>query len=97
MGIGGSIFLIAIGAVLIFALESDISGLDIDALGVILMLAGGLGLFMTLVIWGPSRLRAGAIVEEHRVYEEPRPHNGGVIEEHRVYEEPPVYDEQPPR
>ncbi|MCI0686936.1 MAG: DUF6458 family protein [Sporichthyaceae bacterium] len=78
MGIGASIFLIAVGAILTFALERDISGLDIDVIGIILMLAGALGLFMFMVVWGnaaaPRRRMAQPpteIVEERRVYEDP--------------------------
>ena len=55
MGIGASIFLIAVGAVLAFALEYDISGIDLSVVGWILMLVGGLGLLVTVVIWAPRR------------------------------------------
>jgi len=75
MGIGASIFLIAVGAILTFAVERDISGLDIDVIGIVLMLAGALGLFMFLVIWGPSARRRALppqeVVEERRVYDDP--------------------------
>ncbi|MGH2394144.1 MAG: DUF6458 family protein [Candidatus Limnocylindria bacterium] len=76
MGIGASIFLIAVGAILTFALERDISGLDIDVIGIILMLAGALGLFMFMMVWGnattPRRRAApNEVVEERRVYEDP--------------------------
>jgi hypothetical protein len=75
MGIGASIFLIAVGAILTFAVERDVSGLDIDVIGIVLMLAGALGLFMFLVIWGPSARRRALppqeVVEERRVYEDP--------------------------
>ena len=33
MGIGGSIFLLALGAILAFAVNADISGLDINIIG----------------------------------------------------------------
>lgn len=75
MGIGASIFLIAVGAILTFAVERDITGLDIDVIGIVLMLAGALGLFMFLVIWGPSARRRALppqdVVEERRIYEDP--------------------------
>lgn len=78
MGIGASIFLIAVGAILTFAVERDsISGLDIDVIGIILMLAGALGLFMFLLIWGPAARRRALPPEE-------------VIEERRVYDDPPL-------
>jgi len=77
MGIGTSIFLIAVGAILTFAVERDISGLDIDVIGIVLMLAGALGLFMFLLIWGPAARRRSLPPDE-------------VIEERRVYEDPPL-------
>ena len=48
MGIGTSIFLIAFGAILYFAVETDISGLEISTVGVILMIVGVLGLVISL-------------------------------------------------
>ena len=40
MGIGTSIFLIAAGAILYFAVDADVSGLDIATVGLILMICG---------------------------------------------------------
>jgi hypothetical protein len=71
MGIGVSVFLVALGAILAFAVEFDVSGLDMNAIGYILMLAGAIGLVMTLVVWGPRR-RGSAPVEERRVYDDRR-------------------------
>lgn len=72
MGIGVSVFLIALGAILAFAVEFDISGLDVNAIGYILMLAGAVGLVMTLVVWGPRRRSDSGVVEERRVYDDRR-------------------------
>ena len=47
MGIGISVFLIAVGAVLAFAVSATASGVNLDAIGVILMLVGGLGLLVS--------------------------------------------------
>jgi hypothetical protein len=55
MGIGASIFLIAVGAILTFALEIEVGGVDLDVVGWILMVAGALGLIFTAFIWGPRR------------------------------------------
>jgi hypothetical protein len=52
MGIGISIFLIAVGAVLAFGVDVAVRGLDLTTVGVILMIAGGIGLFMDLLIFG---------------------------------------------
>lgn len=55
MGIGISVFLIAVGAVLTFALDVSVSGVDLDMVGVIMMVAGVLGLVVDLVIFAPRR------------------------------------------
>ncbi len=51
MGIGVSIFLIAIGAILVWAVNAEVAGLDIDAVGVILMVVGGIGILLSLIFW----------------------------------------------
>lgn len=66
MGIGVSIFLIAIGAILTFAVNATVSGIDINVIGVILMIAGVLGLLAAMLIFGP-RSRGGDVVEERVV------------------------------
>jgi hypothetical protein len=58
MGIGASVFLIAVGAILTFALNARVGFLDIDVVGGILMIAGVLGLIFTAFIWGPRQRRA---------------------------------------
>ncbi|MFF5294988.1 DUF6458 family protein [Paractinoplanes globisporus] len=55
MGIGGSIFLLAVGAILAFAVNADISGIDINIIGWILMAAGFIGLIITLWYWNSRR------------------------------------------
>jgi hypothetical protein len=51
MGISLSILLIAIGAILTWAVSATVSGIDINAVGVILMVVGVLGLLVSLVFW----------------------------------------------
>jgi hypothetical protein len=55
MGIGVSIFLIAVGAILTFAVEATVNGIDINTVGVILMLAGLVGILVDLIIFAPRR------------------------------------------
>ncbi|MCA1823235.1 MAG: DUF6458 family protein [Mycobacteriales bacterium] len=55
MGIGASIFLMAVGAIIMFAVNGDVAGIDKNALGLILLIAGALGLLFTALIWGPRR------------------------------------------
>ncbi|MDQ3778686.1 MAG: hypothetical protein M3310_07495 [Actinomycetota bacterium] len=51
MGLGVSLLLIAVGAVLVWGLESDLGGIDEDAIGVILMIIGAAGLLLSLLFW----------------------------------------------
>ena len=55
MGIGVGIFLIALGAILTFAVNASVSGLDINVVGGILMAVGALGLVLDLVVFAPRR------------------------------------------
>jgi Domain of unknown function (DUF6458) len=51
MGIGVSLFLIAIGAILTWAVDAEVSGLDIQVVGVILLIVGIAGILLSLVFW----------------------------------------------
>ncbi len=53
MGIGISIFLIAVGAVLAWAVEVQAQGIDLNAVGVILMIVGLIGLVASMLFWSP--------------------------------------------
>jgi hypothetical protein len=55
LGIGFSILLLAVGAVLAFAVNAVVPHVDLVTAGVILMVAGAVGLLMSLTIWGPRR------------------------------------------
>lgn len=55
MGIGVSVLLIAVGAILTFALDVTVSGVDLDLVGVILMAAGVLGIIVDLAVFAPRR------------------------------------------
>lgn len=68
MGIGGGIFLIAVGAILAFAFKADAGWLDMQVVGWVLMLAGLAVLSLTLWFWRDRRLRvAPSVVEEARL------------------------------
>ena len=51
MGLGTSIFLIAVGAILDFAVTWRVQGVDLKAVGAILMIIGAIGLVLSLVFW----------------------------------------------
>ena len=55
MGIGVGLFLIAVGAVLTWAVNATVSGVDINTVGVILMIVEGLGILLDLIIFAPRR------------------------------------------
>ena len=55
MQIGGSLFLLAIGAILAFAVQDAIAGVDLVMVGYILMAVGALGLIFSLIVSGQRR------------------------------------------
>jgi hypothetical protein len=58
MGIGGSILLIVVGAILAFGINNqDLGPFNLDTIGWILMLAGLFGLVLTLWVWNSRRTR----------------------------------------
>lgn len=65
MTIGGSIFLIAVGAILKFAVTTSISGIDLATVGVILMLAGIVGLLIGLFLLANNRRHPAATRERY--------------------------------
>ena len=75
MGIGFSIFLFVIGAILTFAVEVEASGFNLNTVGIILMVGGLLGLVASMLFWSSfspwSRRRTVAggdtVVEERRI------------------------------
>ena len=51
MGIGVSLFLIALGAILAFAVADNLSGVDLVAVGWILMAVGAVGALLSAIFW----------------------------------------------
>jgi Domain of unknown function (DUF6458) len=88
MGIGVGVFLIAVGAILTFAVHVTTSGFNIHTVGVILMIAGALGLVVTMTIFAPRR--RATTVEERTVSRDPLVPGGAVTRE-RVTEHREVY------
>ena len=60
-GIGFGIFLVAVGAILRYAVTAEVAGIDIGTVGVILMVAGAVLFFLSLffVIWGRQSAAGG--------------------------------------
>jgi hypothetical protein len=81
MPLGTSIFLIAVGAILRYAVTATVEGINITTVGLILMIVGIVGLVLSIfymLAWGPRR--AGAVEERDRV-----------VERNPTYREPPAY------
>ncbi len=78
MPLGTSIFLIALGAILRYAVTASTSGISLPTVGLILMIVGIAGLVLSIfymLAWSPRR---GRVMRERVVERDP-------------YEEPPVY------
>ena len=71
MGLGVSIFLIAVGAVLAWAVNASVSGLELQTIGWILMIVGIVGLLLSLVFWSSW---GGPAWGSRRRYEEAPPY-----------------------
>jgi hypothetical protein len=72
--LGTSIFLIAVGAILRYAVTATTSGISIHTVGLILMIVGIVGLVLSLLYmlaWSPRRAGAGDRVVERDTYREP--------------------------
>jgi Domain of unknown function (DUF6458) len=64
MGLGVSLILIAAGAILAWAVEVSVSGVDLQAVGWVLLVVGIVGIVLSLIFWsswggvgGPARRR----------------------------------------
>lgn len=67
MGFGTSLFLITVGAILTFAVTVDAEGFNINTVGIILMIVGGIGLLASIAFWntwGGFRNRRRRVVED---------------------------------
>ena len=51
MGIGVSLLLIAVGAILIWAVNATVSGLELQTIGWILLVVGAIGGLLSLIFW----------------------------------------------
>ena len=51
MGIGVSLILIAVGAILVWAVEAEVSGVDLTAVGWILLIVGAAGALLSMIFW----------------------------------------------
>ena len=82
MGIGASIFMLALGAIITFAFNIRVGWLDLDIVGWVLMGAGALGLIISLTIFNRRRT---TVVQQPTTISRP-------TTTERVVEERPPYD-----
>ena len=72
MGFGVSLVLIAVGAILLWAVNASVRGVELDTIGVILVIVGGVGLLVSLLFWsswgGWRPGRDTTVVRDDRVY-----------------------------
>jgi Domain of unknown function (DUF6458) len=84
MTFAGSIFLIAVGAILRFATNFHVQGVNLRTVGVILMIAGLAGLIFALwqsAIWSRRERQPNVVVDERRP--------DVVVDDRREVREPP--------
>jgi hypothetical protein len=101
MGIAVSLLLIAFGAILTWAVNKEPSGLDLAAVGVILMVVGLVGFVLSLIWW--QSWWGGGYFRRRATYADPRydyaPSPSGrrrVVEEEEVPAGPPPPGPPPP-
>ena len=74
MGLGVSILLIAAGAILAFAVNTNVSGVDIQTIGWILLIVGIVGAVLSMIFWsswaGPGYFTNGGGRRRRYVEEE---------------------------
>jgi hypothetical protein len=89
-GIGAGLFLIALGAILRYAITAEISWIRLDVVGVVLMLVGAASLVLGLIVY--RNRRQGTVVTQRRIWDEHGdvPEETEFIEERRTYDEPPA-------
>jgi hypothetical protein len=76
MSFGSSIFLIAVGAILRYAVTTTVSGVSLQTVGLILIIVGILGLVLSLMylfVWNPRRpaVARERVVERDPYYQDP--------------------------
>jgi len=74
MGLGVSLFLIAIGLILWLAVSAEVTGIDINMVGLILVIIGAIGLLISMIFWstwgGVGGWRRDTVVRDDR-YDRP--------------------------
>ena len=89
MGISVSILLIAVGAILTWGVTAEAEGLNVNNIGVILLIVGILGLVLSMIFWSSwGGVRRRTVVDRPG-YVAPAPRRTTVVEEEDVAPGPP--------
>ena len=73
MATGLSLFFLAVGAILTFAVHTAVNGVDLDTIGVILMVIGLLGMLFSLVLWDNWSPRHHRAIDDDVVIDDEAP------------------------
>jgi len=94
MGIAISLLLIAAGAILAWGVTGHVNGLDIQTIGIIVLVIGLLGLILTMIFWrswwGPGYWRRTTYSGRRGYGYGPSARRGGYVEEEEVSGPPPA-------
>jgi hypothetical protein len=98
MTIGAALALIVVGAIFRFAITTPVNGIDLPAVGVILMIIGVIGVVLWLIFWSPWARRRRVVYREVVPPEEVAPPAGrrGVVYRRVGYREDVPPEEVPP-
>lgn len=72
MGLGMSFFLIAVGAILRYAITDSVSGVDLETVGLILLIVGVIGLIISLFLMLAPRRHETVVTQDRPVDPPPR-------------------------
>jgi membrane-bound ClpP family serine protease len=72
MSIGASLFMIAVGAILRYAVSDSIEGIDLPVIGLILMIVGIVGLLLSLFMYANATRRTDVVERDRYVERDPR-------------------------
>jgi Domain of unknown function (DUF6458) len=72
MSIGAALFMIAVGAILRYAVSDSIEGVDLPVIGLILMIVGVVGLLISLFMYANASRRADVVERDRYVERDPR-------------------------
>lgn len=83
-GIGGSLFLVALGAILYWAVSVEAEGFNINTIGLILLIVGVIGLVLTLLMTADAQRTSESSGGGVTIVERDKPEHEVTVVERRV-------------